>query len=216
MDQAPSTALMERMQVTLDNLEEGTLRHDTLHTALQFKANWLTLGEKLHEVFKSEEYKQWGYKNFEQYCSQEIGIRKNTAEKLTKSYYFLQVHRPELISEYKENKINKEIPDVNTVKFLADVETDERIPEEKYSELQQAAFDEGCSNRQLKKRYNDFVSELNLDDDEDAASKNSEKNIATLIQSLERIDRKAEDIETLPVEIKTDIRKLLVRIKALI
>ncbi|MEW6534768.1 MAG: hypothetical protein AB1454_03985 [Candidatus Auribacterota bacterium] len=218
MDNTPATAVIEKMSGKLANIEPGTLRYQTLETALNFKATWISLGEKLHEVFKSEDFKKWGYKSFERYCSQEIGIQKKTAEKLTTSYYFLKVHEPKLISEYKENKIKKEIPDVNTIHMLANVKDDENVTEDKYNEFKQAVFEEGCTDRQLKKRYNDFISTIDRADDETDMSspEQDEKLLATFIQALERLDRKADDIISIPVEIKTDLRKLLVRLKSLV
>lgn len=205
---------VKKMQDLLNELDKNSERYQVLETALQFKTNWVKLGERLYDIFKSESFKKWGYASFDKYCSQEIGIRKKTAEKLTTSYYFLKENEPKVLNDYSK----KEIPDYNTIDFLAKVHQDKSIPEEKFEELRNAAFEEGCSDKILRKKYTDFLEqskELPSETDENH-DEISQKDLANLIHSFERIDRKAEEIPGLPIDIKTDIRKLLAKLKTLV
>jgi len=46
---------------------------------------------------RSEElWREWGYASFERYCSEELFLRRQTAEKLTRSYGFLERHEPQV------------------------------------------------------------------------------------------------------------------------
>ncbi len=205
---------IKKIQDLLNELDKNSERYLVLETALHFKTNWIELGERLYNIFKSESFKKWGYNSFDRYCSQEIGIRKKTAEKLTTSYYFLKENEPKVLNDYSK----KEIPDFNTIDFLAKIQQDKSIPEEKFEELRNAAFEEGCSDKSLKKKYNDFLEETKEsieDDNSEESNELSEKDLTSLIHAFERIDRKVEDIAGLPVDIKTDIRKLLARLKTL-
>lgn len=211
-----TTAVIKKLNNRLNELDKGSLRYQVLETALLFKTNWINLGEKLYQVYKTEEYKKWGYRTFDTYCTQEIGIRKKTAEKLTTSYYFLQEHEPKILAESQR----QEVPDYKTISFLADIHSDKNVPEEKYEELKQAAFEEGCTDRILKQRYNNFLKEIDAQsgehDELDKDDNVSKKEISGLIQAFERIDRKVEELSGIPVEIKTDIRKILAQLKTLI
>lgn len=212
---AASTSSIKRIQSLLDELDKNSLRYRILSTALQFKTNWVELGRHLYEVYKSEQFREWGYASFQKYCSQEIGIKQATADKLTTSYYYLEKHEPKVLNQYKA-KERPEIPDFETVSCLAKIREDENVPEEKYEEFKEAAFEEGCTDKALKRKYGNFLKELEHDEDtQDNNEDLSEKDLKALISVFERIDRKLEDLPALPVDIKTDIRKLLARLKSL-
>ncbi len=213
---ATTTSSIKRIQSLLTELDQNSLRYQVLSTALAFKTNWLELGKHLYEVYKEEKFREWGYSSFEKYCSQEIGIKKNTAEKLTTSYYYLEKHEPKVLNQYK-SKERPEIPDFETVNCLAKIREDDHISEEKYEEFKEAAFEDGVSDKALKRKYGSFLKELEKEEDDTQEGNEgiSEKDIKALISAFERIDRKLEDLPTLPMDIKTDIRKLLARIKSL-
>ena len=80
-------------------VEEGTLRFSALEAARDFKSTWVRLGQILYAIYKDRNYKEWGFSTFDGYCKKEIDIRKNTAVKLLKSYYFLEENEPELIKD---------------------------------------------------------------------------------------------------------------------
>ena len=211
-----TTPAINKMQTTLNQLDENSFRYNVLHCALKFKTNWIELGEKLYKVYNENTYKEWGYDSFDKYCSKEIGIRKKTIEKLTNSYYFLQKHEPKILEDYSGKNI-REIPDFNTIDLLSKIKSDKNVSEEVFDEFKQAAFHEGCTDRALKKRYNSLLNDLKSDDDEtDGSGEQLQlKNIMFLVNSFEKIDRKIENMPDLPIDIKTDIRKLLTRIKEL-
>lgn len=210
-----TTSSMKRIQNLLDELDPNSLRHQVLSVALQFKTSWVELGKHLYEVYKSEDYRNWGFGSFEKYCSQEIGIKSKTAEKLTTSYYFLEKHEPTMLDQYKK-KERAEIPDFETVNCLAQIRNDDHISEEKYDEFKDAVFEEGCTDKALKRRYGNFLKEMEQDEEpEQDESVLPEKELTSLIKAFERIDRKIEDLPALPVDIKTDIRKLLARLKSI-
>ena len=213
---ATTTSSIKKIQSLLTELDQNSLRYQVLSTALAFKTNWLELGKHLYDVYKEEKFREWGFSSFEKYCSQEIGIKKKTAEKLTTSYYYLEKHEPKVLNQY-QTKERAEMPDFETVNCLAKIREDEQISEEKYEEFKEAAFEDGVSDKALKRKYGSFLKELEKEDDDDSQDANgiSEKDIKALINAFERIDRKIEDLPELPVDIKTDIRKLLARIKAL-
>jgi len=216
METVATTPAINKMQTKLNQLDENSFRYDVLHSALKFKTNWIELGEKLYKVYHEKSYKEWGYDTFDKYCSKEVGIRKKTIEKLTNSYYFLQKHEPEVLEDYSKKNV-AEIPDYNTINLLSQIKSDENVTEEIFDEFKEAAFNEGCTDRALKKRYNNLLDELKTDDEENEENEQQLqlKHIMFLVNSFEKIDRKIEDMQDLPVDIKTDVKKLLTRLKEL-
>ena len=216
METVTTSPAIDKMQTKLNQLDENSFRYDVLYSALKFKTNWIELGEKLYKVYHEKSYAEWGYDSFDKYCTKEVGIRKKTIEKLTNSYYFLQKHEPKVLEDYSKKNIAG-IPDYNTINLLSQIKSDENVSEDVFDEFKHAAFDEGCTDRALKKRYNTLLDELksNDEDNEEDSEQLQLKDIMFLVNSFEKIDRKIEDMPDLPVDIKTDIKKLITRLKEL-
>ena len=217
METATMPSTVQRISTLLSTLDKDSTRYIILDTALQFKTNWIQLGEHLHSVDKSGEYKQWGYSTFDKYCSQEIGIRKKTVEKLTTSYYFLKNHSPQAL----EDKAKTSLPDLNTINTLAQTKADERISDEEYEGFKASVFEEGCTDRALKKQYNELIKTQeqstfdDMSEQEESEKELSKQDIMNLIKIFEKIDRDLSELTGIPIDIPTDFRKILIRLKSL-
>ena len=82
-------ALVEREFMGGDCLNVGCVPSKALIAAARVAATVRNAGE----------YEQWGYQTFEAYCAQELHIRKATADKLTRSYSFLEKHEPRAVTQ---------------------------------------------------------------------------------------------------------------------
>ena len=94
-----STRTLDRIDSQMQGVEEGSVRHLALRSAKNFKTSWVELGRALYTVWKDKCYKAWGYITFDAYTAKEIGIKKQTAMKLLKSYYFLEKEEPAVLNE---------------------------------------------------------------------------------------------------------------------
>ena len=83
------TKSLQNIEEKMKGLDENSLRYHILESAKSFKTSWVELGRSLYSVWKDKLYKEWGYSTMDAYTGKEIGIRKQTAMKLLKSYYFL-------------------------------------------------------------------------------------------------------------------------------
>src|SRR5258706_12847144 len=70
-------------------------RADMIARVRRFKASWFELGEALTDMKRTEEFKRWGFPNFEDYCRRELHLKRETADKLTGSFIFLRAKAPE-------------------------------------------------------------------------------------------------------------------------
>jgi len=65
------------------------LRGQLVDLAKNFKTSWVQLGQALYPVWKDKLFFGWGHDKFEQYTQKELGLKKTTALKLLKTYFFV-------------------------------------------------------------------------------------------------------------------------------
>lgn len=151
--------ILERM----DELAPDDPRYRILEAALAFKASWVVLAEHLSDVWKQKQYLLWGYPTFAAYCTDEIRVTSATAKKLVKSYRWLDEEAPEMLRHRSEGPVNMpEVPDWSAISVLADARREvdkERVPQDAYLALKQAAFDGEASASQLRKELREAVPE---------------------------------------------------------
>lgn len=154
-------ATAEKLQSLIEDLPEGSLRRCVLESARRFKASWVELGRMLTQVRRDSLWREWGYVTFEAYCTKELFIRKQTAEKLTMSYAFMERHEPELVRrEDRDERGEREprpVPSFEVIDILSRAEAAGRLPEDGWRELRDDVLERGTTpaalNRQLTERY---------------------------------------------------------------
>jgi hypothetical protein len=149
-------------------LDPDSPRYRILEAALAFKSSWIILGEHLAEVSKSGLWRGWGYPSFERYCADELFITSATAKKLVRSFLWLGAEAPELLPKVQEGRVvlpkrppAGALPDMNAVHVLAEAKShvdEDRVPEDAYLALKQAAFD-GETAASLRRTLKDAIPE---------------------------------------------------------
>ncbi len=140
-----SRVISQKMQ----EIEPGTPRYEVLEAARRFKRSWVEMGEKLHEVRQRKLYQQWGYQEFEEYCSQELRIKPATALKLTASYYFLKQDQPAML---RRDGVTQPVPDVEVVDFLRRLQEKQSLPPEEMSRIKEMAFQQLATPGHLRQQ----------------------------------------------------------------
>lgn len=156
------TAILERMS----ELSPSDPRYSVLEAALAFKASWVILGERLHEIYAQKTYKQWGYATFARYCADEVHVSTGTARKLVRSYGWLGEEAPDLLPDHGRSSSSTDrarlrpIPDLATVEVLADARkavNDDRVTEDAYLALKRAALDGDKSASVLRQAFKEAL-----------------------------------------------------------
>lgn len=141
----------------IEDLPEGSFRRDVLESARRFKASWVEFGRLLTRVKREGLWSEWGHASFDAYCTKELFIRKQTAEKLTMSYGFLERHEPELVREPRERSGDAgRAPPFEVIEVLSRAEAAGRIDDSKWTELREEVLEAPSAaavNRQLADRY---------------------------------------------------------------
>jgi hypothetical protein len=147
------TTATARIETKLEELPEGSVRRNVLECARRFKASWLELGRMLCAVRDDALWKDWGYASFEVYCAKELFIRRQTVEKLTRSYGFLSRHEPGLVREPAVHTT----PSFEVIEVLSRAEAAGRLPEDGWREIKEQVLERASSpaavSRQLGERY---------------------------------------------------------------
>ena len=134
-------------QITDETLRRGVLQH-----AKDFKISWVKLGQALYSVWNDKIYKLWGYEKFEDYTEKEIGLKKQVAMKLLKTYYFLESEEPAYLKqEYSESTEAGKIPGYETVNALRLAKNRKELPKEEFDRLKEAVFEKGKDATLIRK-----------------------------------------------------------------
>ncbi len=147
------TATAEKIQSRLDDLPHGSMRRRVLECARQFKSSWVDLGRLLSQVRRESLWREWGYPSFDAYCAKELFIRKQTAEKLTMSYGFMERHEPDLVRV----DAPRPAPSFEVIEVLSRAEAAGRLSDDGWREMREDVLERPPSpaalNRQLSERF---------------------------------------------------------------
>jgi hypothetical protein len=125
------------------------LRATVLSAARRFKSSWFELGRLLVQVRSADAWQPWGFDSFEAYCTQELHIRRSTAEKLVRSYGFLRRHEREEPAEAER------APAFEVVTVLADAEERGQLNEREYARVRDAIWDPAKPPAELRRELSE-------------------------------------------------------------
>ncbi|OHB33268.1 MAG: hypothetical protein A2X84_11170 [Desulfuromonadaceae bacterium GWC2_58_13] len=155
MNQQPKTKGELVIEKIMEELDPTSERYQILAVASTFKSSWVALGERLLNVKRNGLFQQWGYENFEDYCSREVRIKKPTAQKLTLAYGFIEKEEPQLMTRHTELK---PLPDYRSVELLRQAKDEKDFSAEEYADLRRAVVEENRSHPTILKRFKDVAS----------------------------------------------------------
>ena len=210
----PRTKAMETLEEKLANLDPSTLRHQVLKSVKWFKTSWIELGQGLYTVWKDKLYKDWGYNKFETYTAKEIGIRKQTALKLLRSYSFLEKKEPHyLTKEYSEKAGAASVPNYESVNILRLADNKKQLGPIDYENIKKNLLEEGKDARVVKKDLTALIKQREELLPEEAWQK---KRLSLLRRSLSLLKSLRQEIKTAKMfsaQVLKDIDNLISKLK---
>ncbi len=168
-------------------LDPSSPRYRVLATARQFKSSWVELGEQLIKVKNQGEFQGWGYDNFDDYCSREIRIRKETARKLTLAYRYLEQEEPELISA--ERRLQP-LPDYRAIDLLRQAREEQGFSDDEYARLRESIIEQEHSYPTVQKQFRE-VSHLHNPPASDPL-----KEVRSALSTARRLNTQLEDMDS--------------------
>jgi len=202
----------------MEGINEDSVRYSVLSSAKKFKSSWLELGQALYAVWKDKLYKEWGYLTFDAYTAKEVGIRKQTALKLLKSYFFLEKEEPAYVQkEYLESHGAKSIPSYESVNTLRLAKNNKELDSGDYAGIRRNVLDLGKEAKDVKRDITTLIRQRAEPDSAEAREKKKYAAVRRLVSTLRALKREIEASKLMTASIirETDnlIKKLETEIK---
>jgi hypothetical protein len=172
---APQTVTQkaeEAMAERLESLQPGTKRYDVLVAAIDFKRSWVDLARNLAEVQRAGLFKEWGYRTFEAFAQHELHLRRETAQKLVRSFDFLAEHEaPALEAAQADESRAMPLPSFQALDVLAEARANPYLAEDDYKEIRDQVFEEDPPPAQVRKLVKERAPEPKKAVQEDAQAR---------------------------------------------
>ncbi|MFH0855679.1 MAG: hypothetical protein V1869_04130 [Candidatus Omnitrophota bacterium] len=206
---------IQNIEDKMVSLDAGSLRYHVLESAKNFKTSWIELGRSLYSVWKDKMYKDWGFGTFDAYTAKEIGIKKPTAMKLLRSYYFLEKEEPAYLkSGYAEKADTAKLPGYEAVDLLRKAKDKKNLDQEDYSKLKEDIFDGGKDVQAVKKELASLIRQREEIDPGEAYKNRRLSTLRRFIGSLKALKQEAEISKLLPVQLIKEAQELIGKIEA--
>lgn len=206
---------LERIEEKMDSMDKNSLRYQVLDKVKNFKMSWLSLGQALYSVWKDKLYKEWGYLTFEAYTAKEIGIKKPTAMKLLRSYYFLEKEEPEYLQKnYTAPEEVASIPSCDAVNVLRLAKNKKTLDKVDYADLKKKVFEKGRDAGDIRKDLTALIREREELEPEEAMKKRKTTVLRRLLAVLKSVKHDAEILKLLPASIIKETADLINKIES--
>ena len=209
------TKAIRNIEEKLENMDRDSLRYHILESARNFKSSWIALGQALYTVWKDKLYKDWGYGDFDIYTVREIGIRKQTAMKLLRSYYFLEKEEPQYLkTEESPAEGVAALPSFEAVDVLRQAKNKKEIDPRDYNNLKKDIFERGKDFREARKDLTSLIRQRQELEPEEAWEKKKTAVVRRLLGVLKSLKQEAEISKLLPAPILKEAAALISKLEA--
>lgn len=215
-----TTKSLSGIEKRMEDLDEGSIRFRILQSAKNFKISWIELGQSLYAVWKDRQYKDWGYGTFEAYSAKEIGIKKATALKLLKSYYFLEKEEPGYLQKEQsaggplEPSDVAAAPSYESVNVLRLARNRKDLDEGDYRALKKDVFESGKDAVAVKKSLAGIIRQREELEPEEARRRRKAAVLKRFVSTLKALKTDIEHSKLLPAALLKETAGLIARIEA--
>ncbi|MDO8661781.1 MAG: hypothetical protein Q7K98_00975 [Candidatus Omnitrophota bacterium] len=205
---------LQDIEEKMGSLDVNSLRYHVLESARNFKTSWIELGRSLYSVWKDKMYKEWGFGTFDAYTAKEIGIKKPTAMKLLRSYYFLEKEEPAYLKDgYTESADTAKLPSYEAVDLLRKAKDKKTLDSQDYSKLKKEIFEDGKDVQTVKRDLTSLVRQREELEPEEAYKKRRTAILRRFIGSLKALKQEAEVSKLLPAQLINEAQELIRKIE---
>ncbi len=205
--EAIKTRSIKKIEEAMASKDASSMRYQVLENAKNFKTSWMGLGQALYAVWKDKLYKDWGFGKFDTYTAKEIGIRKQTALKLLKSYYFLEKEEPSYLKKDQED-VGK-VPTFESVDVLRLAKGRKTLDNHDYARIKEGILGRGKDAREAKKDLTQLMKSREELEPEEAWRKKRTALLKRYIGVLRSIRNEVSASKMLPAQIGKDAEKLI-------
>lgn len=211
------TKSITKIEERMEGISEDSVRYEVLNNAKSFKTSWIGLGQALYSVWKDKLYRDWGFSDFDAYTKKEIGIRKQTALKLLKSYSFLEKEDPRYLQrDFNEKAPAASMPTYESVDVLRLANKKKGVDNDDYTRLRRKVLESGSDAREVKKDLTAIIKQREELLPEEAWQKKRDAQIKRVISLLRSLKVEIKVSKTLPGQLLKDIDKLITKLETAI
>jgi len=213
--QGTKTKSIERIEEKMGAMDAESMRYQVLNNAKSFKTSWIGLGQALYTVWKDKLYKDWGYNKFDIYTSKEIGIRKQTALKLLRSYNFLEREEPYYLKkDFNEQANASALPTHEAIDVLRLASKKKDIDKVDYTRLKKNVLEKGKDAREIKKDLTALIRQREELEPEEAWRKRKLTLLKRFLSMLNSIKEEIKFSKMLPMSIIKDVEGLIKKLES--
>ena len=205
---------IQKLEEKMGELDFNSLRHNILENAKNFKTSWLELGQALYTVYKDKLYKDWGYTNFDAYTIKEIGVKKNTAAKLLKSYFFLEKEEPDYVNRsFYDDKNSQTVPTFESIDLLRRAHAKSDIDKEDYKTIRNSILVKGKDISEVKKDLADIIQTANELSPQEVRLKRRMIVLKRFLGTLRSLETEIKVSKLAPMNLLVEINAILKKIE---
>jgi len=209
------TKSLKGIEEKMESLDKGSLRYQILESAKNFKTSWVQLGQALYAVWKDKLYKEWSYSSFDAYTAREIGIKKQTALKLLRSYYFLEKEEPQYLrKDYAQTSSVAGLPNYESIDLLRRAKDRRVLDNEDYASLKKAIFEKGQDAGQIRKDLTVLMRQREELEPDEARRKRKFAVLKRFLGILKSLKEEAEASKLLPSPLIKEASELIKKLEA--
>jgi len=196
------------------DIDSESIRGQLLANAKGFKTSWISLGQALYTVWKDKMYKEWGYEKFETYTAKEIGIRKETAIKLLRSYSFLEKEEPlYLKKDYNDVAETAKVPTYQSVDVLRLARDKKDLSSDEYSTIKKGVLEMGKDEHSVKRDLTSFMKQRQELEPEEAWQKRKATLVRRFLTTLKSLMIEAKRSNMISTATLKDTDKLVSKLE---
>ena len=205
---------LEKIEHQMEGIDKNSLRYHVLENVKNFKTSWIELGRDLYTVWRDKLYKEWGYSSFDNYTAKETGIRKQTALKLLRSYYFLEKEEPQYLKQDMNDPADTAmLPTYEAVDVLRLAKNKKILDANDYNGLKKSVFEKGKDVRELKKDLCSLIRQRQELEPKEAWEKKRQAQLRRLVSVLKSLKNEVEISKTLPQDIIKDLNSIIFKLE---
>ena len=209
--------MIQKTEIMKDSLNAGSsdeIRAHTLQCAKNFKTSWVDLGRALYSISKDKLYRNWGYATFDSFVTKEINIRKLTAMKLLRSYYFLEKEEPQYLKdEYEETSDASSVPTYEAVDVLRLAKNKKTLDSSDYERFKKDVLQKGKDVRDVRKDLIALIRQRQEASPEEAREKRKAATLKRLVTVLRSLKTEMESAKLVSHGILKDVSNLISKIE---
>lgn len=211
---AVKTKSLRTIERKMEGLDRESFRFHVLESAKNFKRSWIELGRALSSVWKDKLFREWGYTSFEGYAAREIGIRKQTAMKLLRSYFFLEKEEPHYLKgDYAASANTAALPAYESIDVLRQAKNKKTLDDEGYAHLKKEVFEKGKPATDVRRSLTAMIRQRQEVDPEEAREQKRVTTVKRFLSVLKSLKQEIEISKLVPSPIIKDATSLIKKLE---